>query len=97
MENLVANLPRSDEPAGDPGVEQPDSRLGEAVSTGTFADSEINYPTADRSGGAVSSEAEGDSTVATAKSEAANVKDTAAGAAVRREGRGQERGLERGE
>jgi hypothetical protein len=65
----------------DPGVEQPDSRLGEAVPTGTFADSEVSYPTTERSGEPVSSGSEGGSTVDTAKSEAANVKDTAAGAA----------------
>ncbi|HET9301758.1 MAG TPA: hypothetical protein VFO20_03190 [Propionibacteriaceae bacterium] len=57
----------------DPGVEQPDPLLGEAVPTGTFADSEAEYPRTDRG--------EGGSTAETAKSEAANIKDTAAGAA----------------
>ena len=66
---------------GDPGVEQPDSRLGEVVPTGAVADSEASYPTVERSGGAVSSESEGGSTVETAKSEGANIKDTAVGAA----------------
>jgi hypothetical protein len=69
----------------DPGVEQPDTRLAEAVPTGTFADSEMEYPRTERSGERydqpVSSGSEGDSTVETATSEAANVKDTAAGAA----------------
>jgi hypothetical protein len=75
MENLVANYTDPTSRPGDPGVEQPDSRLGEAVP------SELNYPTAERSGGAVSSESEGGSTVETAKSEGANMKDTAVGAA----------------
>ncbi len=78
----------------DPGVEQPDPRLGEAVSDprlgeagppGTFADSELEYPRSERAGVAYdqpgSFESEGGSTFDTAKSEAANVKDTAAGAA----------------
>jgi hypothetical protein len=81
MENLVANYTDPTSRPGDPGVEQPDSRLGEAVSTGTVADSEMNYPTAEGSSGAVSSESEGGSTVETAKSEGANIKDTAVGAA----------------
>ena len=81
MENLVANYTEPTSRPGDPGVEQADSRLGEAVPTGAVADSEVNYPIAERSGGAVSSESEGGSTVETAKSEGANIKDTAVGAA----------------
>ena len=81
MENLVANDTDPTSRPGDPGVEQADSRLGEAVPTGAVADSEVNYPIAERSGGAVSSESEGGSTVETAKSEGANIKDTAVGAA----------------
>jgi hypothetical protein len=70
----------------DPGVEQPDPRRGEAVPpTGTFADSEMDYPRTERGGEQydqpVSSASEGGSTVDTAKGEAANVKDTAVGAA----------------
>ena len=65
----------------DPGVEQPDPRLGEAVPpTGTFAQSEVEYPRTERSG-EVSFGSEGGSAVDTAKGEAANIKDTAAGAA----------------
>ena len=65
----------------DPGVEQPDPRLGEAVpTTGTFAESEVEYPRTERSG-EISSGSEGGSTVETAKGEAANIKDRAAGAA----------------
>jgi uncharacterized protein YjbJ (UPF0337 family) len=68
----------------DPGVKQSPPRLGEAVPTGTFADSEVSYPTTESSGERydqpVSSGSEGGSTVDTAKGEAANVKDTAAGA-----------------
>jgi hypothetical protein len=65
----------------DPGVEQPDPRLGEAgPTTGTFAESEVEYPRTERSGD-VSIGSEGGSTVDTAKGEAANIKDTAAGAA----------------
>ena len=65
----------------DPGVEQPAPRLSEAVPpTGTFAESEVEYPTTERSG-EVSSGFEARSTVDTAKGEAANIKDTAAGAA----------------
>ena len=79
----------------DPGVEQPDPRLGEAVSdprlgeartSGTFADSELEDPRPERIGAAYdqpgSFDSEGGSTVDTAKSEAANVKDTAVGAAT---------------
>ena len=69
----------------DPGVEQPDPRLGEAMPTGNFVDSEMEDPRTERSGERydqpVSSGSEGGSTVETAKSEAANVKDTAADAA----------------
>ena len=68
----------------DPGVEQPDPRLGEATPTGNFVDSEMEDPRTERSGERydqpVSSGSEGGS-VETAKSEAANVKDTAADAA----------------
>ena len=76
----------------DPGVEQPDPRLGEAVSDprlgeagppGTFAESELEYPSTESAGVAYDQPGsfEGGSTFDTAKSEAANVKDTAAGAA----------------
>jgi hypothetical protein len=69
----------------EPGVEEPDPRLREAMPTGTFADSEMEDPRTERSGERydqpVSSGSEGSSTVDTAKSEAANVKDTAADAA----------------
>jgi hypothetical protein len=68
----------------DPGVEQADPHLDETT-PGNFADSEMEYPRTERSGERynqqVSSGSEGDSTVKTAKSEAANVKDTAADAA----------------
>jgi len=69
----------------DEGVGQPDPRLGEVGPSGSFADSELEYPRAERGGGAydqqVSFESEGGSAVETAKSEAVNVKDTAASAA----------------
>jgi hypothetical protein len=69
----------------DPGVEQPDARLGEAVPTGTFGDSEMEYPRTEGGGEQydqpVSSGSEGGSTVDTAKGEAANLKGTAADAA----------------
>lgn len=70
----------------DPGVEQPAPRFGEALpTTGTFADSEVEYPRTERSGEqygqSISFESERDSTVETAKSEAANIKDTTIGAA----------------
>ena len=69
----------------DPGVEQPDPRLGEAMPTGNFADSDLEYSRTERSGERydqpVSSGSEGGSTVNTAKGEAASVKDTAADAA----------------
>ncbi len=69
----------------DPGVEQPDPRLGAAAPTSTFADSEVQYPRTGRYGDQDSQpfapESEGGSTVETAKSQAANVKDTAADAA----------------
>jgi hypothetical protein len=68
----------------EPGVEEPDPRLREAMPTGTFTDSEMEDPRTERSGERydqpVSSGSEGSSTVDTAKSEAANVKDTAADA-----------------
>jgi hypothetical protein len=81
MENLVANYTDPTSRPVDPGVEEPDPRLGEAVPTGTFADSE-EYARTERSGEQPgSSGSAGGSTVETAKSEAANVKDTAAGAA----------------
>jgi hypothetical protein len=70
----------------EPGVEEPDPRLREAMPTGTFTDSEMEDPRTERSGERydqpVSSGSEGSSTVDTAKSEAANVKDTAADAAA---------------
>jgi hypothetical protein len=51
----------------DPGVEQPDPCLGEAAPpTGTFAESELEYPRTERSG-EVSIGSEGGSTVDTAK------------------------------
>jgi len=69
----------------DPGVEQADPRLDEAMPTGNFADSEMEYSRTERGDERydqpVSSGSEGGSTVETAKSEAANVKDTAADAA----------------
>jgi hypothetical protein len=94
LENVVANYTDPTSRPVDPGVEQPDPRLGEAASdprlgemgsSGTFADSDLEYPRTDRAGMAYdqpgSFESEGGSTFDTAKSEAANVKDTAAGAA----------------
>ena len=66
----------------DPGVEQPDPRVGEAMPTGNFADSDLgNISRTERSGEQydqpVSSGSEGGSTVDTAKGrEAANVRDT---------------------
>ena len=100
MENLVANYTDPTSRPVDPGVEQSDPSLGErtdpslgertdprlgaAVPSGTFADSEMEYPGTERSGeqyGQPVSFEEGGSTVETAKSEAANVKDTAADAA----------------
>jgi hypothetical protein len=94
LENVVANYTDPTNRPVDPDVEQPDPRLGEAVSDprlgeagppGTFADSELEYPRTERAGMAYDQpgafEAEPGSTVDTAKSEAANVKDTAAGAA----------------
>ena len=80
--------PRLDEAVPDPrlGEAVPDPRLGEARASGTFADSELEYPSPERAGVAYgqpgSFESEGGSTVDTAKSEAANVKDTAVGAAT---------------
>jgi hypothetical protein len=94
LENVVANYTDPTNRPVDPDVEQPDPRLGEAVSDprlgeagppGTFADSELEYPRTERAGMAYDQpgafEAEPGSTVDTAKSEVANVKDTAAGAA----------------
>jgi hypothetical protein len=83
----VVTSPTYDPTSGpvDPGVEQPDPRLGEAAPTGNFADSDPEYSRTERSGEQydqpVSSGSEGGSTVDTAKGEAANVKDTAADAA----------------
>jgi hypothetical protein len=83
----VVTSPTYDPTSGpvDPGVEQLDPRLGEAMPTGNFVDSEMVDPRTERSGEPydqpVSSGSEGGSTVETAKSEAANVKDTAADAA----------------
>jgi hypothetical protein len=69
----------------DPGVKQSPPRLDEAVPTGNFADSEVSYPTTERSGERYdqpgASGSEGGSTVDTAKGEAANVRGTAADAA----------------
>jgi hypothetical protein len=94
LENVVANYTDPTNRPVDPDVEQPDPRLGEAVSDprlgeagppGTFADSELEYPRTERAGVAYDQpgafEAERGSTVDTAKSEAANVKGTAADAA----------------
>ena len=80
--------PRLGEAVSDPRLDEavPDPRLGEARASGTFADSELEYPSPERAGVAYgqpgSFESEGGSTVDTAKSEAANVKDTAVGAAT---------------
>jgi hypothetical protein len=86
LENLVANYTDPTSRPVDPGVEQSAPRLGEAVPTGTFADSEVEYPRTEGSGEQydrpVSSGSGGGSTVDSAKGEAANVKDTAAGAAA---------------
>ena len=89
--------PRLGEAVSDPrlGEAAPDPRLGGARASGTFADSELEYPSPERTGVAYgqpgSFESEGGSTVDTAKSEAANVKDTAVGAAtdVREVARGE--------
>jgi hypothetical protein len=84
LENLVADYTDPTSRPVDPGVEQPDPSLG-AASTSTFADSEVQYPRTGRYGDQDSQpfapESEGGSTVETAKSQAANVKDAAAGAA----------------
>jgi hypothetical protein len=83
----VVTSPTYDPTSGpvDPGVEQTDPRLGEAMPPGTFADSEMEYSRTETSGERydqpVSSGSEEGSPVETAKSEAANVKDTAADAA----------------
>ena len=83
----VVTSPTYDPASGpvDPGVEQSDPRLGEAMPPGTFADSEVEYSRTERSGErydqSMPSGSEDSSTVDTAKSEAANVKDTAADAA----------------
>jgi hypothetical protein len=95
LEHVVTNYTDPTSRPADPGVEQPDPRLGEAVSdprlgeagpSGTFADSELESPRPERVGVAYdqpsSFESEGGSTVDTAKTEAANVKDTAVGAAT---------------
>jgi hypothetical protein len=85
LENLVANYTDPTSRPVDPGVEQRDPRLGEAVPTGTFADSEVEDPRTERGGEQygqpISYESEQGSRVETAKSETANIKDTAAGAA----------------
>jgi hypothetical protein len=94
LETVVANYTDPTSRPVDPDVDQPDPRLGGAVSDprlgeagspGTFAESELEYPTTERAGMAYdqpdSFESEGGSTVDAAKSEAANVKDTAADAA----------------
>jgi hypothetical protein len=94
LENVVANYTDPTRRPVDPDVEQPDPRLGEAVSDPrpgeatpphNFADSELEYPSTERAGVAYdqpgSFESEG-STADVAKSEAANVKDAAAGAAT---------------
>jgi hypothetical protein len=70
----------------EPGVEQPNPPLGEAVQPGTFAESELEYGTTqggrEQYGESTGSDTGSGSTVGTAKSEAANVKDTAVGAAA---------------
>jgi hypothetical protein len=94
LENVVANYTDPTSRPVDPGVEQPDPRFDEAGSdpgrgergpSGSFAESELEYPKTERAADAYdrpgSFESESGSTVETAKSEAANVKDTAAGAA----------------
>jgi hypothetical protein len=85
LENVVANYTDPTSRPVDPGVAQPDPRVGEAGPPGTFAESELEYSRTERAGVAYdqpgSFGSEGSSTVDTAKSEAANVKDTAAGAA----------------
>jgi hypothetical protein len=69
-----------------PGVEQPNPPLGEAVQPGTFAESELEYGTTEggreQYGESTGSDTGSGSTVDTAKGEAANVKDTAVGAAA---------------
>jgi hypothetical protein len=94
LENVVANYTDPTSRPVDPGVEQPepplgdavsDPRLGEAGPPGTFAESEREYPSTESAGVGYdqpgSFESEGGSTFDTGKSEATNVKDTAAGAA----------------
>jgi hypothetical protein len=85
LENLVANYTDPTSRPVDPSVEQTAPRLGEAVPTGTFADSEAEYRRTERSGEQYGEpgtpESEGGSTVDTATIEAGNIKDTAAGAA----------------
>ena len=70
----------------EPGVEQPDPRVGEAVRPGTFAESDLEYATTEggreRYGEPADAGTSSSSTVETAKSEAANVKDTVAEAAA---------------
>jgi hypothetical protein len=82
----VVTSPTYDPTSGpvDPGVEQSDPRLGEAMPSGTFADSEMEDSRTESSGERYDQSASGSvggSTVDTAKGEAANVKDTATGAA----------------
>jgi hypothetical protein len=69
----------------EPGVEQPDLRLGEAGQAGTFDESELEYAPTEGArdyGQAFESGMGSSSTVETAKSEPANVKDTAVDAAA---------------
>jgi vacuolar-type H+-ATPase subunit H len=69
----------------EPGVEQPDTRLGEPGQPGTFAEPELEYAPIEGArdyGQPLESGMGSSSTVETAKSEAANVKDTAADAAA---------------
>jgi ElaB/YqjD/DUF883 family membrane-anchored ribosome-binding protein len=70
----------------EPGVEETNPPLGEAAQPGTFAESELDYGTTDvgsaQYGEPTGSDTASGSTVDTAKSEAANVKDTAVDAAA---------------
>ena len=68
----------------DPGVAQPDPRVGEAGAPGTFAESELEYSRTERAGVAYDQPGSFGSEELhrrDCQSEAANVKDTAAGAA----------------
>jgi hypothetical protein len=70
----------------EPGVEETNPPLGEAAQPGTFAESELDYGTTElgstQYGEPTGSDTGSGSTVGTARSEAANVKDTAVEAAA---------------